>query len=136
MCVTTSSQFTTTQILIMSILGMTILVTMMLSAFNLSSMTNIFLIFNQMRILMLLLLTEAYFPDSLINYITGFKFALFSFSFISIQDVGGFSKLLSWDNIPQHKNFLENIGITSISAFYNNANFLFTLCSLVLINIG
>ena len=81
------------------IFGMSIPITLMLSAFNLSSMTNIFLILNQMRILILLLLTEAYFPEALINYITGFKFALFSFSFISLQDVEGLNKLLSWADI-------------------------------------
>ena len=81
-----------------------------------------------MKILILLFLTEAYFPQSLTYYITGFKFALFNFSYISIQDVSGFNKLFNWANFPQIKNYLYDIGLNSQSAFYNNANFAFMLC--------
>ena len=89
-----------------------------------------------MRIFIFLLLTEAYFPEALINYITGFKFALLSFSFISIQDVEGLNKLLSWADIPQQKSYLYEIGLTSRSAVYNNANLLFSVSLLILTHIG
>ena len=90
---------------------------------NLSSPSGLWIVFNQYQLLLLLLLTGAYFPIKVVKLLTGMGLALFSFSFLDPLYENSFNYLRTWNYSPQKDPYLEEMGINSENSFYN----LFTL---------
>ena len=90
-----STDFSSSQIATLILIGITVGITAILSTVNLSSFIVIWMVFNQMRMLVLMLLTDAYFPSQVYNYLVGQKIFSFNFSFLSIHSI---SKLMFLSN--------------------------------------
>ena len=111
----------------MASFGVTVGISAILSTSNISSFIVIWMVFNQMRMLILMLLTDAYFPSQVNSYLIGQKLFSFSFSFLSIQSIPGLKEIANLFDSPQSNTVLQDIGLTSQSTFVNNINLLLVL---------
>ena len=130
-----STGTTTQQISTLSSIGITVGVSVVLSTFSISSIIIVWMIFNQMRILILMLLTEAYFPSPVNNYLVGLKMFSFNFSFMFIQNIPWLQNWLKEFNFSQPSAMLQDIGLVSQSSLINNINLLLILILIVLSHI-
>jgi hypothetical protein len=80
--------------------------------------------------LLLLPMIGAYMPISIIEFITGMDFALFSFSFISLNQLLGISSI-NTSRFPQTDTYLSTIGLESSSCILNNLSIFFSICLLL-----
>ena len=118
--ISTSKDITASQIAGLSSIGVAVGVTAILSALNVSSFIIIWMVFNQMRILILMLLTEAYFPSQIKNYLLGLKLFSFNFSFLFIQDIPGINEVSNLFDFSQPETVLQDIGLISKSSLFNS----------------
>ena len=109
---------------------------------NLSSPSGLWLVFNQYKLLLLLLLTGAYFPEPIVEFITGMNFTLFSFDFLASENtsilkeaINSINKLRSWSYSKQGNPFLLKMGLESSSCFYNTFITLLILLLIVLFHL-
>ena len=64
--------------------------------------------FNQIQLLMFLMMADTYIHEDLIDYIEGFSFTLFSFSFLQLGDVPGLDVIPDW---PDAEQPFEKLGV-------------------------
>ena len=130
-----SSESQTAQIASLSSAGVGTGVSLLFSSFNLTTIFVIWTIFSQYRTLIFLILTDAYLPSSVVEYITGMKLFSFNFSFLQISNWPGINLGINFLNYNQIITQLETIGIESGSSFVNNINIVLILLSIVLVHI-
>ena len=102
---------------------------------NLSAPASIWSMANQIQICLTLILTGAYIPEPIQDYLSGQTFASFNFDFIPTVDIPYVQtpiKMLNYNNTNEQ---LKKIGIKSGSSFVNNAGFLFSIIILICIHI-
>ena len=131
----TSSESQTAQIVSLSSAGVGIGMSLLFSSFSMTTVFLIWAIFSQYRTLIFLILTDAYLPGSVVEYITGMKLFSFNFSFLKISNWPGINLGTNVLNYNQINTQLETIGIESGSSFVNNINILLILLSIILVHI-
>ena len=102
------------------------------SIINLTSPQGIWISINKFQLLLLLLLTGAYFPSNIIYYLTGESFSSFSFNFIPVIKSPGPNYLKSWIDFDLNNDYLSDIGLNSGSSVKNH----FSLFTTILLLIG
>lgn len=107
-----------------SVMGMATLTSLM----KVSSPTMVWIMVNQVQLLVLLVLTKTDLPSKVVNFLTSNGFAMFCFEWIGFNGVSFMEDLESWSYRPQTDKDLEVIGIKSKST-YNN---IFSLLSLII----
>ena len=121
-----STKSTTAQISSLTSIGIGAWIVLILSSVNLSSIAVVWTIFSQFRLLIFLILTDAYLPQSVIDYITGMKFFSFNFSFLSFQTISVVKKPLQLIEFDKSNSMLESIGLNSGSTLVNSINLIAT----------
>ena len=104
------------------------------SAFSLSSPQGMWSWFNEFQLLMLLLLTGAYFPKEIVKFLEGMDFTSFSFNFIPTINALKLVSLTSWIDSNLDNEYLQVIGMNSGSAFVNNFSLICTVIFIILIH--
>uniref|UniRef100_A0A7S3J5I8 Uncharacterized protein n=1 Tax=Euplotes harpa TaxID=151035 RepID=A0A7S3J5I8_9SPIT len=94
---------------------------------SVSSPTAVWLIFNQLRSLALLILTGSYIPYNLRNYLLGFKLFQLNLSFLQVQSVPFVKDALGGILSAQPDTDLEDVGLEYESALMNDLGILFTV---------
>lgn len=112
--------------------GTTSLLSLGLSLTNASSLVVIWLISSQMRLLLLLVLTKAYMPKDVKDYILGFEVFSFDFSFVSAKSVPPLSYLVDWLDHAQPEDVLTDVGVESTSSLANLLDLFVTLAAVIL----
>mmetsp|Transcript_12717 Transcript_12717/g.11284 ORF Transcript_12717/g.11284 Transcript_12717/m.11284 type:complete len:104 (+) Transcript_12717:389-700(+) len=79
---------------------------------------------NLIQLYMLLLLTGAYFPKDVRDYISNMEFAMISLDFIPFEKIPAISFPMKSLNFDQASVPLKDIGIDSGSSFTSNISFL------------
>ena len=102
------------------------------SIISLTSPQGIWISINEFQLLLLLLLTGAYFPSNISYYLTGVSFSSFSFNFIPVIKSPGPNYLKSWLDFNLNNDYLSDIGLNSGSSIINN----FSLFTTILLQIG
>ena len=97
------------------------------SIVNLSSPVGIWLILHLFQILILLILTRAYIPEAVKQYLLGMNFNFANLSFIQFKDVPLVSEFYSWMEFDQLNDDLKYLEVSSGSTFINNIVFLLIL---------
>ena len=97
------------------------------SIVNLSSPVGIWLILHLFQILILLILTRAYIPEAVKQYLLGMNFNFANLSFIQFKDVPFVSEFYSWMEFDQLNDDLKYLEVSSGSTFINNIVFLLIL---------
>ena len=110
-------------------------VSLLMSSMNLSSIAVLWAIFSQFRLLIFLILSDSYLPQSVIDYISGMKIFSFNFSFLSIQNVPIIRIPLQLFDFTQNSKALESIGLNSGSSLINNINLAFTFLMITSVHI-
>ena len=94
-----------------------------LSIMNYSSPQGIWMVINHFQLLVLLLLTEAYFPADISNFFAGVKLFNFSLNFIPVVELNFFNNIYNLLNFEIAMTYLDTIGLYSGSVLLNNMNF-------------
>ena len=105
------------------------------SAVNLSSPISMWSIVNLFQMLMLLILTGAFIPTTVKEYLSGMDFVFLNFDFIPFIDVPLISDLYTWMKFGQKNENLKNIGVDSGSTAVNNISFLAIILILAIMHI-
>ena len=110
----------TTQILVSISVG----VTTFLNLMNLSSMSSFWSMINQLQLYLLLLLTGAFIPSSIVSLITDSKFASFPFDYFSFESLGFYSIGISEIDYELRSSNLTSFGLKSSWTLYNLYSFI------------
>ena len=110
-----------------STIGASMGVAAAVSLMNMSSPVGIWSIINQFQMLMLLILTGAFIPETVRQYLSGMDFVSLNFDFIPFIEVPLISDLYLWMKFDQTNDNLEDIGLDDGSTVVNNISFLVIL---------
>ncbi|CAI2387820.1 unnamed protein product [Moneuplotes crassus] len=98
---------------------------------NLSAPTAVWALANQLQILLTLVLTGAYLPTKIEDYISGQTFASFNFDFIPVFDIPVVKIPLEALDFNHTDIKMKTVGVVSGSSFVNNIGFLITILALI-----
>ena len=127
----TKNAQTTTQVTA----GITVGIIITLSIVNMSSPTGLWIVVNLFQMLMLLILTGAFIPKTLRQYLTGMKFALLNFNFIPYIRIPFIYEAHEWIKFEQNSEDMKDVGISDGSTIVNNVSFLTTLLVFIFMHI-
>ena len=122
---------TTTQAMI----GATMAIAMFLSILNMTSPAGVWLILGLYQMLMLLILTRAFIPEVVRQYLAGMNFALMNFNVIPYIRIPFISEAHEWIKFEQNSEDMKDIGISDGSTIINNVLFLAMLLVFILVHI-
>ena len=105
------------------------------SLMNMSAPIDIWLIANQIQLLSLLLLTDAFLPLSVKSIFVGSQFTSFSLPAIPVTDMPVISTSIELLDIEQENVNLELMGVNSASAFVSNITLLLSVVIIIMIHI-
>ena len=105
-----------------SLLCIAVGIVILTSAINQVSPSGLWIMINGYQALMLLLLTGAYFPKPLTDYLSGLNFTLFSFNFVPVLSLPYNKEAKSWIDYDVDNDYLKTIGLNSGSTLINNFN--------------
>ena len=97
---------------------------------SLSSPQGLWISVNQLQLILLLLLTGAYFPKQVIDYLESLKFALMSFTFIKFEKLFIFRDVIGYLTFSLKTPDLKHFDINSGCTFHNSFSF---TCIIVII---
>ena len=121
---------TTTQAMI----GATMAIAMFLSILNMTSPAGVWLILGLYQMLMLLILTRAFIPEVVRQYLTGMNFALMNFNFIPYIRIPFIYEAHEWIKFEQNSEDMKDIAISDGSTIINNVLFLAMLLVFILVH--
>lgn len=107
--------------------GVSIGVSLAVSTASLTSISTVWIVLYQMRALLLLLLTRAYIPKDVKDFIIGFKLLSFDFAFLQVNTYPGVKNVIEWLDSPQTDSTFEEVGVKSNSALVNLSGLIFTI---------
>jgi hypothetical protein len=87
---------------------------------NIASPQGSYSMINQFQIFLLMPLTDAYFPQEIITFLTSIDFTMFSFSFLPIKNLPLVNTLFELIDFDQTDSYYDQIGLESGSTFINH----------------
>jgi hypothetical protein len=87
---------------------------------NIASPQGSYSMINQFQIFLLMPLTDAYFPQEVITFLTSIDFTMFSFSFLPIKNLPLVNTLFELIDFDQTDSYYDQIGLESGSTFINH----------------
>ena len=114
---------TTTQATVGSSIGAAVAI----SIIGLTSPIGVWSIINLFQVLILLILSGAFIPLTVKQYLLGMDFVLFNFDFIPVNKIPFIDALYEWMNFKQQNQNLRDIEVEYGSTFINNISFVFLL---------
>jgi hypothetical protein len=106
-----------------------------ISLMNLTTPFAMWMIANQIQLLMLLLLTGAYFPPLIVKILTGSNYMCFSLSVIPLATINIFKSIYSLIGFDQSNEQLYEMGLDSGSALATNLMFFISIISIIVIHL-
>lgn len=122
---------TSTQITIGACMAMAALI----SVVKMASPIGMWSILNQFQMLLLLLLTRAFIPDKIREYLLGMDFTLMNFNFIPLNEVPMISIPYNWIEYEQYDTNLQDIGVENGSTAANNLSFIVMIMMFITLHI-
>ena len=123
------------QITTQAMIGTIMAIALANSAVNLSSPIGIWSIVNLFQMLMLLILTGAFIPTTVKEYLSGMDFVFLNFDFIPFINIPLISDLYTWMKFGQKNDNLKKIGVDNGSTAVNNISFFIIILILIVIHI-
>lgn len=99
------------------------------------STTAIWSMFNQIQLLIFILIMDTFIHEDVQEYIEGFEFSLFSFSFLNIGKIPGVEVIPDWPDEQQPFGKLEIIEFESRSTFTNCFSLFVTVLFIVILHL-
>ena len=122
---------TSTQITIGACMAMAALI----SVVKMTSPIGMWSIVNQFQMLLLLLLSRAFIPDKIREYLLGMDFTLMNFNFIPLNEVPMISIPYDWIEYEQYDTNLQDIGVENGSTAANNLSFIVMIMMFITLHI-
>ncbi|CAI2384176.1 unnamed protein product [Moneuplotes crassus] len=110
-----------------SAVGAAAAATVVISVLNMSSPTVLWVMANQLQLLLLLVLTNSSMPTKIVEFLTTNRFASFSLDFLPLDKLPGLTLVKGSFIKEQDDSNLSEIGIESGSTFYNNFTLIFLI---------
>ena len=123
------------QIATQVMIGITMSFATAVSIINMRSIIGIWSILHLFQMLMLLILTGAFIPKTVKQYLSGMHFVLLNFDFIPFIDVPFISDLYLWMKFDQSNDRLKEVGLHDGSATVNNISFLVIILIFVIFHV-
>jgi len=82
--------------------------------------------------MLLLLITNAYIPETIKELIIGLKIFSFNLSFMNIREAYLLNYFVKWLDSPQQNDRISETGLSSQSALVNNIDLFMTFCLIVI----
>lgn len=101
---------------------------------NLSSPQGLYMSMNQFQLILLTLLTNAYIPKKVVDYLAGMKSTTCSFGFIPFKKIPGFTSLIDWFYFKRTYYKLDYFGIESGSTFVDTFSLMCIFAIIVIIH--
>ena len=120
-----SEEVQVAKVITIIIFGVTITITVFvsLSATSMgssqSSKNSVWALFNQLQLMLFLVMMDTYIHPDIIEYILKFTFALFNMNFFSFDSLPGITVPADWPDFDQPFKKLKAIDIKSRSSFTN-----------------
>lgn len=121
------SEVTATAITTQALAGISVAASGVASMATFSSPQTIWMIINQLQLLLLIPLTGAYFPQAVIDYITSMGFALFNLDFLPFKDMFSLESVYTYFDFGHNSEYLAEVGIRYTSTFLNHLALLFVI---------
>ena len=118
-----------------SLIGGTAALVLLSSTINSSSFASLWAIMNQLQMFLLILLTRAYLPLDIINFIIGSKITMSLYDCISFKKTSYSHPIIDLFDFDQEDEVLSKIGLNSGSTFVNNYSLLNSLILMVLFHL-
>lgn len=106
-------------IVALSIIGAGVVIGGGLSSFSKSSLQAVWSLINQFQLVLLLPLTGAYIPTSIIDYLSGLRFLNANFAFLRLQNIVIIDYLYDFLSFEQTQEYLHDIDIDDGSTLIN-----------------
>jgi hypothetical protein len=103
-----------------AIIGAISVVSVGFSMCGLSTPQGVWMTLKQFQLILLILLTGAYIPTSIVDYLSSLKATTCSFNFIPFKDIPYLDKLVEFLDSELFFKELDHFGLFSGSAFVNN----------------
>ena len=110
----------------------TVAISTAFSAWSLSSPQGLWITVNQLQLILLLLLSGAYFPEEVIEFLESLKFALMSFNFIKFENLLVLKDAIAYMTFKVKTQVITHFDINSGCTFHNTFSF---TCIIVIIMI-
>ena len=104
---------------------------MAVSALTMSSPQWMWFMVNQLQLMMLLPLTGAFMPKSILDYLSGMTFVNFNFDFIPVHWIPMVNPLFEEYGYEHNNSYLKEVGVESGNTFINNFQLLLTFTMLI-----
>ena len=118
-----------------SLIGGTAALVILSSTINSSSFASLWAIINQLQMFLLILLTRAYLPLDIINFIIGSKITMSLYDCISFKKTSYSYPINDLFDFDQEDELLSKIGLNSGSTFVNNYSLLNSLMLMILFHL-
>ena len=106
------------------------------SILTFTSPQDLWSIVNQFQTLLLLLLTNAYFPDEITNTFIGIaQYLTFSFNFMPYADISFIKYIVSWFNQPVNGDLMSKVGLKSGSIIINNVSLIINIVFIITLHL-
>ena len=122
---------TATQIFI----GVSMGLAAILSLISMSSLVGVWSMINHFQMLLLLLITGAFIPRIVRQYLIGMNFVLNICGFVPSHKVPLIANLFSWMKFEQYNEDLHDIGVEDGSTVVNNLSSLIILLFLIILQL-
>ena len=119
----------------MTIIGAVTVISWLNSIINGSSHASMWFIINQFQMFMLLLLTGAYIPKIVRQYLSDMNFVLFNFNFIPFNKIPIIHSFYLWMKFDHNNDVFKVIGVDDGSTVVNNISTIAILILLAIIHI-
>ena len=123
------------QITTQAMLGISMGVATAISIVNISSPVGLWSVINLFQMLMLLILTGAFIPETVRQYMSGMDFVFLNFDFIPFIKIYPISDLFLWMKFGQNNGNLKDVGVDDGSTLINNIAFLIILLIFIFLHI-
>ena len=118
-----------------SLIGGTAALVILSSTIHSASFASLWAIINQLQMFLLILLTRAYLPLDIVNFIVGSKIAMSPYDYIPFKKSSYSYSVNDLFDFDQNDEILSKIGLDSGSSFVNNYSFLSSLLSMILFHL-
>ena len=102
---------------------------------TLSPFANLWSLINQIQMIVLIIVTQIYLPNNVVNTIIGNKIMINPFQYISLNFLSFYDNLFKWLDSTQTNNGLSEIGLDSGSAIINSLSLIVILTLRVIVHL-
>ena len=132
--ISNSESGTTTSALLYTSVGTVLVIWAISKIVTLSPFASLWSLINQIQMIVLIIVTQIYLPNNVVNTIIGNKIMINPFQYISLNFLSFYDDLFKWLDSTQTNNGLSEICLDSGSAIINNLSLIVVIALSVIVH--